>query len=118
MKRNETERRLEEAAKADPKGAGAVYADWLEDAGRTYEAACWRQRAGLSELRFQVAQVGSAQVGSAQIQTAGRAFTTLSAARGWITTQGKWRRDVGSYEIRVFELRSQLVTTLPPKKES
>lgn len=114
MKRNETERRLEAAAKLDPKGAGAVFADWLEDGGRAYEAACWRQRAGLSQLFFQIVPKGE----PVSPPHTHRCYNSLSAARGAITNQFKWRHkdQVPEWEVRVWESRLQLAASLPAKR--
>jgi hypothetical protein len=135
IKKSEEERGLEAAARKNPRGAGAVFADWLEDHDRVYEAARWRQRAGLSELRYATVKK-VAGLNNPQEWPASRFFSTLSGARGritadWYQQRWHWPRTSGTpssrkppqdfvdqYEIQVFEFRKTFLLKLPSRKET
>jgi sirohydrochlorin ferrochelatase len=127
---NAVEKSLRAAAKADPQGAGAVFADWLEDAGRSLEAAQWRQRAGLSEVRYAVVPRGQSPAREHQKST--RLYSTLSNARGAITekvflntrrhhgetvTEAMRDEEYQKWEIQVFEYRMTMLGVLPSRKQ-
>ena len=119
---SEEERRLKAAARDDPQAAG-VYADWLADQGREYEAAVQRQKAGLSRLRFVLRYKSTGELGSE--------YSTLSNAWGAITGimarklhgrdcyLSEEEKDLAleHYEIVVLEARLTPVVVLPARAQ-
>jgi uncharacterized protein (TIGR02996 family) len=99
-----------------------VYADWLEEQGRTHEALQQRVKAGVSEIRYKLRRKtdGLFSEGAdwrVAWSAQGRVWSQLGHLKAHLTTLASqdsyggtpW----GDLEVVVFEVRTQAVAVLP-----
>jgi uncharacterized protein (TIGR02996 family) len=97
----------------DANAARLQYSDWLDEEGRSYDAALQREAAGVSVLRYDVLPKSTPD--SAALLHEG--YRNLNAARGNITYMAKWGLPREDFRVVVVEERRYIVCTLPGDAE-
>jgi uncharacterized protein (TIGR02996 family) len=99
-----------------------AYADWLEEHDRRYEAMLQRVQAGVSEVRYLVRRKSDGLIsegGERHVQwtTKGKEWKKASSARAHLAASAQKSHYGGTpwsdVEIVVYEVRTQLIGTLP-----
>jgi uncharacterized protein (TIGR02996 family) len=124
------ERGFLEAIQKNPGDTTArlVYADWLDEYDRPYEAILQRERAGVAEVRYKLRRKSDGLFACGRLpgygatdawSTRGKMWRKLSQLQGHIRTARRWSAKNyrgtpwGEVEIAVVEVRPVVVATLP-----
>lgn len=118
----------------DDTTARAVYADWLDEHDRPYEAVLQRERAGVAEVRYKLRRKSDGLFACGQLpwnwggegefwSRQGKLWRKLSQLQEHISRARRWsaktygRTPWSDVEIAVVEVRPVVVATLPITSE-